>query len=311
MSDSYKIYASKDYVDSKALPDGMGAYQQLVTSADGVAKWEERLAYGLPEEVVTVLEETTIEYGEGSWVNRSVSGIELVEGAEYTVMWNGTAYISTCIKNAFFGFLWIGNPSVADEGENNNMPFAVMVYDGQCEIGRLNTDAAETVTISITGRARNYKKIDAEYLPVLNANDSAHKGIVSPKEIVANTSAFIFLDIGITNETDVRNALKPMGILVHENIKYRALVNEMQGWGDGAAVINAVCAEYGIVYLKCWFDYDTGILKKIQIVPCDYAPIAKDANGNYWKIKVGTDGALSTELYEIPTYGSDGDGGVS
>lgn len=35
MSDSYKVYASKDYVDGKGLPEGQGAYQQLVTDANG------------------------------------------------------------------------------------------------------------------------------------------------------------------------------------------------------------------------------------------------------------------------------------
>lgn len=45
MSDSYKIYASKDYVDGKGLPDGAGAYQQLVTGADSKAVWEARTHY--------------------------------------------------------------------------------------------------------------------------------------------------------------------------------------------------------------------------------------------------------------------------
>ena len=40
MSDSYKIYASQDYVDSKGLPEGTSANQQLVTDKDGVVKWE-------------------------------------------------------------------------------------------------------------------------------------------------------------------------------------------------------------------------------------------------------------------------------
>ena len=42
MSDSYKIYASQDYVDSKGLPEGTSANQQLVTDKDGVVKWEEK-----------------------------------------------------------------------------------------------------------------------------------------------------------------------------------------------------------------------------------------------------------------------------
>lgn len=45
MSDSYKIYASKDYVDSKGLPDGASANQQLVTDREGVVKWEEKPFY--------------------------------------------------------------------------------------------------------------------------------------------------------------------------------------------------------------------------------------------------------------------------
>ena len=45
MSDSYKIYASQDYVDSKGLPDGASANQQLVTDSEGVVKWEEKPFY--------------------------------------------------------------------------------------------------------------------------------------------------------------------------------------------------------------------------------------------------------------------------
>lgn len=41
MNDSYKIYASKDYVDSKALPEGATAHQQLVTGTDGNTKWSD------------------------------------------------------------------------------------------------------------------------------------------------------------------------------------------------------------------------------------------------------------------------------
>ena len=39
MEQAIKIYADRDYVDSKGLPDGAGAYQQLVTNADGNPKW--------------------------------------------------------------------------------------------------------------------------------------------------------------------------------------------------------------------------------------------------------------------------------
>lgn len=303
---------NKETRDYDVVPsENYGLNKYLVSDSDGNPRWEDRLAYSLPEEVVTVLEETTVEYDERDWVNRSISGVELVEGAEYTVMWNGTAYVSTCIKHAFFGSLWIGNPAVLGEGGNNNMPFAVAVSGSGCDIGRLNTDEAETVTISIMGRIRNYKKIDTEYLPTLSADDVNKKGIVSPAEIIENTTAQLYLDIGITNMMEVRDALRPMGILSHNDIDYRVLGNTMKRRADGSTVITASCAEYGLVYLKCWFNRDTQILTKIQIVPCGYAPIAKDTNGNFWKIKVSTDGALSTELYEIPTYESEDDGGLS
>lgn len=45
MSDSYKIYASKDYVNERGLPQDAGEYKQLVTDADGNVAWEDRLGY--------------------------------------------------------------------------------------------------------------------------------------------------------------------------------------------------------------------------------------------------------------------------
>ena len=60
MSGSYKIYASQDYVDSKGLPDGASANQQLVTDSEGVVKWEEKPFYTFQDtEVITWDGDTT------------------------------------------------------------------------------------------------------------------------------------------------------------------------------------------------------------------------------------------------------------
>lgn len=45
MSESYKIYASRDYVDERALPQGATEYQQLMTDGTGIVKWEDREFY--------------------------------------------------------------------------------------------------------------------------------------------------------------------------------------------------------------------------------------------------------------------------
>lgn len=45
MSESYKIYASRDYVDERALPQGATEYQQLMTDGTGIVKWEDRTHY--------------------------------------------------------------------------------------------------------------------------------------------------------------------------------------------------------------------------------------------------------------------------
>lgn len=66
MSDSYKIYASKDYVDGKGLPDNAGAYQQLVADVNGNPTWS-NMPY--------IAEPITIEHGEENWNSTKVDKI--------------------------------------------------------------------------------------------------------------------------------------------------------------------------------------------------------------------------------------------
>ena len=89
MSDSYKIYASQDYVDSKGLPDGQGAYQQLVTDSEGNAKWEDREFYigGLVE--TTIMEADISFYVfDGMGQGTSPIVIDIIENNTYTVVFD-------------------------------------------------------------------------------------------------------------------------------------------------------------------------------------------------------------------------------
>lgn len=113
MSDSYKIYASQDYVDNKGLPDGHGAYQQLVTDREGVVKWEEKPFYS---ETVQHAEEVFLEETSFSGTHFSITGFtsEFVVGTTYKVTLNGKVYES----KAYYcdGDTAIGNPALIGPG---------------------------------------------------------------------------------------------------------------------------------------------------------------------------------------------------
>ena len=98
MSDSYKIYASQDYVDSKGLPDGASANQQLVTDKDGVVKWEEKpffhAEYG--EDITwdgdtTGMETFELQGGVFYKVSETIYTPDKMVGRKYAVMNDGTA----------------------------------------------------------------------------------------------------------------------------------------------------------------------------------------------------------------------------
>lgn len=78
MSESYKIYASKDYVDERALPEGAQLYQQLVTNEDGTPSWVNREFYS--GSLLTVTH--TISGTQHTWIKVSD---EIPTGGAYTL----------------------------------------------------------------------------------------------------------------------------------------------------------------------------------------------------------------------------------
>ena len=123
MNDSYKIYASKDYVDSKALPEGAGAYQQLVTNANGEKKWEDRTHY--------LGEKRTLVFPEYTYTGQSFSIISsggawtqaLSAGQKYAVIYNGTEYTGIVKWNEIIYTNVVGNESLNSLGNDTGEPF--------------------------------------------------------------------------------------------------------------------------------------------------------------------------------------------
>lgn len=113
-------------------------------------------------EEVEVLPETTVEFDPDSG-DFFLPKFDLEAGKEYTVNYNGTEYVSTCIEaDPDAGLLALGNiPRITETGDNG-LPF-VIVYSVY-EEGRLMAalDGSETVTLSIV--QKNYTPIPVEYV---------------------------------------------------------------------------------------------------------------------------------------------------
>lgn len=148
------------------LPDGAGPWMQLVTGADGVARWEPRLAYAETEEAV-ILPETTVEWqGEDTEANLTTPfAAKMVAGQEYTVVWNGDEY--KCVAQAEDN----GEGLVAVVlGDTESFPFSIFQlpeeFAAQIGVYAFITSAEPltSATLSITGVVEKVKTIDDKYL---------------------------------------------------------------------------------------------------------------------------------------------------
>jgi hypothetical protein len=120
MSESYKVYASQEYVDSKlndvsGLPEDSGPNQYLVTDSGGDVRWEDKLAWS--EQTAILAEREIVEEGEYYPVFEM---LPLVLGDKYTVIFDGVEYESKCFGDG--GYPTIGNPY---EGDWSSYPFHV------------------------------------------------------------------------------------------------------------------------------------------------------------------------------------------
>lgn len=149
-------------------------WMQHVTGADGVARWEPRLAYTETEEVV-ILPETEVIPAEGlenTFELTEPLSAPLSRGMKCTVTYNDVKYncnvqetpvdegvnlLSLGNAGALMGEEGTGEPfafAVVPEGEQNGVYAQVFALDG-----------AETVNISITAVEETVKTIDPKFLP--------------------------------------------------------------------------------------------------------------------------------------------------
>ena len=214
MSESYKVYASQEYVDNKfndvsGLPAGAKPNQYLVTDGEGNAKWEDKLAYtetGMKE----LLAETsfTIEVDSG-WTVLNMG--KLVVGQKYTVTFDGAVYDAEC--NGDNGLPAIGGTPA----DWSSYPF--VVYNGNDGNRYCIVEKAGTHTISISGAVETVHKLSGKYVegmgwseptpPLLDAKgvpfdinlDWGGYGVMIPasKPIIVGKTYTVVLD-GVTYE---------------------------------------------------------------------------------------------------------------
>lgn len=179
MSDSYKIYASQDYVDSKGLPDGASANQQLVTDKDGIVKWEEKPFYYFQDtEVITWDGDTAgreeVQLGNtGSFykISDTIYPPDGIIGSTFTVMRNGAPEDIVITDEMFmdmssdFPGIWVVNydgayvlgsgPAVEFVGSSGGLYY-------------LKTDTFYVSSLPLVSTV--LKEIDPIYLPAIPAD---------------------------------------------------------------------------------------------------------------------------------------------
>jgi hypothetical protein len=155
------------------LPTGGAPYQQLVTDADGNAKWEDRLTYAMTETVEVLPEHTaTFEDGQAYWMQP----LPLIpgNGESCEVTWNGAQYACTAerVIGDEFSAIMIGNTSMLEGTQTTDDPFVFCFFPPEavelmggvtCLIAAL--DGASTANVSVSVNKAVYKKIPLENLP--------------------------------------------------------------------------------------------------------------------------------------------------
>lgn len=176
MSDSYKVYASQEYVDNKI--------KEIDTSVDWNAKEgepgyiENRTHYENPNEVVEILAESSpdsIQEDDGMMLGMYANSIGLEVGKKYRVKWNGVEYECVAVSmldiqpDAGLPAVVIGNYGIMMGGDDTGEPFIIMnmppdwVEDMGAGTILYLLDGSTELTLSIDAYG-SIKKIDKKYL---------------------------------------------------------------------------------------------------------------------------------------------------
>lgn len=165
-------------------------WMQYVTGADGVARWEPRLAYAETEEAVILPETAVPIVGRENPVTEQFAA-PIVDGNTYTFIYNGTAH--ECVAKQIdladgVAAIALGNVGAMTGGDDTGEPFAFIVLppDVAAEFGAAALltplDGAESVTLSITGVAEKAKTIDPKFLPAGAGGGGGGGGIIYVQE---------------------------------------------------------------------------------------------------------------------------------
>ena len=169
----------------------------------GVSSWNDLTdkPFGKEESLVEILPETTLAVGADEALLDYELNIE--SGKTYKVKWNGTEYKSEAVilpLNETMTLLAIGN--VQDiTGEDNGLPFVIVVIGGQTSIVSLNEE--ETVTLSIVCNDTVIKTIDKEYLPsVAEQLSEVSEVVILPETTLESDSNAVMLPYKLDIEID-------------------------------------------------------------------------------------------------------------
>lgn len=171
MSESYKIYASRDYVDERALPGGATENQYLVTDSEGNKVWADRLAYKKIEYELLA----SYEYPEHNGTdldgyyqyNLPSNGNQMYEiGSDCKVVFDGVTYY----------LKWEGNPQYprvgntkykAETSDDNGIDVPFCFTQGNTDGGHawLGTEEPGEHTIELYDIKEIVKKFDPKFMP--------------------------------------------------------------------------------------------------------------------------------------------------
>lgn len=178
-----------DYVMNTPHNTNPAILKQLIdaNSSGGITSWNDLTdkPFGETKAQFELVPETKLEYSGVYGCFVLTGSLAIVEGQEYTVVWNGTPYVCVAKVNEI-GTLNLGNMNSIG-GEDTEEPFLIQigVLRGETAVNAL--DNSSEVSIKILGY--EVKKIDVKYLPKAAAVANAAGETVTSAEFNALLTA--------------------------------------------------------------------------------------------------------------------------
>lgn len=248
---------------------------------------------------------------------------EIIEGATYTVTWDGTTY--ECI--AYFAegpnSLSIGNGAVGGVSGGNEEPFFITIYNGKLMV--FGDAGTHTVSV-VANNVETVHTIDPKYIPVSDRTPGEKRGLKTLLEFTATNgqkendgaNAFTINDLPFDVDTNA------VYTVVIDGVTYEGVPVQITG-GSSCRVgsiesgthpfeIRCVYKDSGFVvrYFHVVSDeekHEVKVGERGMVVerlnpkylptdidiPADGKLTLTDAHGGKWKLAVNPDGTLTTE----------------